>query len=658
MMGEGESAIWGLLGIGAAIGTSMFMSSELRKQVTEEINKAVREAKKYASESSYIIYKEGDIVCAKNSTTGQVEFSGSDATEVIQSAINALVNGGRIFIKRGVYTLTCKTTHDSERVCISLAGKRNIEIVGEGSGTVLRLADNQNATIISLYNGARFNRIMNIRFDGNKENNPEVEAGVLHPNGVNIRLNSNHNIVQDCIFENITAHPILIITTSHRNLIIGNYFENNDWYDVAASGDSIGNVVARNVISNSIGLESFLGSNTVFAENTIYSSPRAGATALAVSSIISDGNDIIAYNMIVGSYRTGIRSSMDTKPNTIIGNVIIDPCKGNVDNDAGILVYGSNKLVEGNIVVGSSQRGIYVRGNGNVITGNFVTGSARQNILLHNVNGNRVTANIVYNGSIDIHVDSGSDNVIESNYVSGSSASPIILISGDRHVISGNVIKDVNSIAVSLFGTGAIYVERNLLANVNAGSVPNGSITVNVGASGKVIRGNILYGSGAAGIVIRGNDCIAEGNYVTGFTGVGILDYSAQGSLIRGNRVLNNGSFDIRLYASTGAIVVDNDVRGSTSTRKISDEGTGNIIRRNLGFVTENSGIVIIPAGSTYVDVNHFLDITPSPERIRVIPLTNLAGKSFWVSDITSTTFRINISSADTVDHEFGWNYD
>lgn len=73
---------------------------------------------------------------------------------------------------------------------------------------------------------------------------------------------------------------------------------------------------------------------------------------------------------------------------------------------------------------------------------------------------------------------------------------------------------------------------------------------------------------------------------------------------------------------------------------------------------TRNRGTATIPAGSTYVDVPHGLSIAPDVSRIRVTPLTNLGGRSFWVSDVTSTTFRINISSADTVDHSFAWSYE
>jgi len=79
------------------------------------------------TEASYIVYKEGDTYYAKNGRTGQVEFSGTDASGVIQGAIDALPYGGEILIKEGVYLVNNT---------INLAN--NITIRGLGYATELR----------------------------------------------------------------------------------------------------------------------------------------------------------------------------------------------------------------------------------------------------------------------------------------------------------------------------------------------------------------------------------------------------------------------------------------------------------------------------------------------------------------------------------------
>ena len=56
---------------------------------------------------SYIIFKDdAGKVYARNGMTGQIDFSGTDAATVIQSAINALAQPGTIFIRSGSYYIT------------------------------------------------------------------------------------------------------------------------------------------------------------------------------------------------------------------------------------------------------------------------------------------------------------------------------------------------------------------------------------------------------------------------------------------------------------------------------------------------------------------------------------------------------------------------
>jgi hypothetical protein len=97
-----------------------------------------------AEVASYIVFVGSDgKYYAKNGSTGQIEFSGSDAGAVITSAINAMPRGGRIFIKAGTYYL-------SSPITIS----KPVAIHGEGAGwsgvkrTELRPAQGIDAIVI------------------------------------------------------------------------------------------------------------------------------------------------------------------------------------------------------------------------------------------------------------------------------------------------------------------------------------------------------------------------------------------------------------------------------------------------------------------------------------------------------------------------------
>ena len=80
----------------------------------------------YVFEPSYIISTDGANSYAQNGLTGKVDFSGEDASKVIQSAIDA-VKGGMIFIKSGEYKLSS-----------AIKLKEKIWLRGEGRSTVLR----------------------------------------------------------------------------------------------------------------------------------------------------------------------------------------------------------------------------------------------------------------------------------------------------------------------------------------------------------------------------------------------------------------------------------------------------------------------------------------------------------------------------------------
>jgi len=86
---------------------------------------------------------------AKNGETGEIEFSGTDASTVIQSAVNALPDtGGVIFIRRGAYDMTSTIS----------SAKDGVVIEGEGYSTQLR--STKATTMFDL--SGRFNEMRNL----------------------------------------------------------------------------------------------------------------------------------------------------------------------------------------------------------------------------------------------------------------------------------------------------------------------------------------------------------------------------------------------------------------------------------------------------------------------------------------------------------------
>jgi hypothetical protein len=68
------------------------------------------------------------------------------------------------------------------------------------------------------------------------------------------------------------------------------------------------------------------------------------------------------------------------------------------------------------------------------------------------------------------------------------------------------------------------------------------------------------------------------------------------------------------------------------------------------GYVTENSGVATLPAGSTRVTVNHGL--AEAPSKVLITPRANVTA---WVENITATSFDIVVATAPAAPVTFSW---
>ncbi len=226
-----------LLSLASAAGAGMLLSPLLSKAAPSTII----EAGSNVDTASYIIFKDGNTIYAKNGMTGKIEFSGTDAATVIQNAINALISGGKIFIKNGTYTLTSGITFGGEG--FYNPPNRATSIQGEEIyGTVLY---NNSASVAVTLQG-RFSSIGNLTIKGNNTNSGDglqVRAyndgggGAFNNHIYNLNLINNNNglvvsdAIYDCLFSNIRcvsnkANGILLISGGIDPGNAGNYYPN------------------------------------------------------------------------------------------------------------------------------------------------------------------------------------------------------------------------------------------------------------------------------------------------------------------------------------------------------------------------------------------------------------------------------------------------
>ncbi|RLI87282.1 MAG: hypothetical protein DRP01_02185, partial [Archaeoglobales archaeon] len=178
--------------------------------------------------------------------------------------------------------------------------------------------------------------------------------------------------------------------------------------------------------------------------------------------------------------------------------------------------------------------------------------------------------------------------------------------------------------------------------------------------------GNSIYNVGKHGIVVNGNYNVVMGNVVERasneedgrYDGIGLAADDGGGgvgsgsvnhNIIKENIIIaptfyNGLRHGIREYGGDHNIIAYNTIIPNEIRHEIIMwVGSNTRVGRNIGFVTENSGEATISAGSTYVDVPHGLDVTPDPNKIRIVPKDDLGGRSYWISDVDASKFRINI---------------
>jgi hypothetical protein len=102
---------------------------------------------------SYVIFIDDDgYIKAKNGKTGRIEFSSTDASTVIQSAINALPNGGKILLKKGNYIINNTLTIASPITLMGEGHRNTVLVAGSpiASGHVIYVHDTMGVHIKNL----------------------------------------------------------------------------------------------------------------------------------------------------------------------------------------------------------------------------------------------------------------------------------------------------------------------------------------------------------------------------------------------------------------------------------------------------------------------------------------------------------------------------
>jgi len=410
--------------------------------------------------ASYIIFGEDtdndgvyDIIYAKNCTTGQIEFQGTDAATVIQHAINQLTNGGKIFIKNGVYVINTE-----------IKPKSNIHIFGEGDTTILRQGDDRNLQAVVLFDSVQNASIQYVSVNGNKDaqtsTNTAINHGIQVTNSCrNIKIAHNH--VHDA-----------------KNLGICVFGGDSENYSIGV--EIVGNIVHDNG-RDGIALDDY-HSRILIVDNIVYDNPDfLIGTARYVNNVII-GRNLLFFTKVMptDNPREAILISIDCYNIEIIDNLIVNPEGLNLAKGIGTASSAYNILISGNMIYGTLSNAIEIRGSNLHVCDNWLNGgyvinihSEAQDIKITNnyilprsytggiaLGGANIliTDNYIKNPSptanYGIQVNNPTGAIVTNNYFDPTLPTKIDYVSGTIDVIKGNInYVTENSGSVEFSGT-------------------------------------------------------------------------------------------------------------------------------------------------------------------------------------------------------------
>ena len=359
---------------------------------------------------SYTVFTDGTNYFMKNGTTGNIDFSSTNASKIINWAIGNLTSGGRVFVKAGSYNVSMNVVVGS-----------NVEVVGEGKGSTLFLGVNQSNQ--QLFYGLNIENVTlrSLHLSGKNTNNTN-EFGVYFINSSNIKI-------QECSFENFwgTSSYSVYYVGCNFSCVDGCYFEGGQNSAVTLTDCRWSEIIRCKSYNCPV---SVLGS----AAFVIFGTSSLGSYQCSIVDCVADLSQEHGFQIYQYSYNCSVVGG------TVSNCVDTGVCLGNpaaVNTCVGIKCVG--------VTVSACGSGIILYNKEAVVSGCVVNNCTGNGIYLHdvNVNGSVVSGCFVMRTNNGIAVE-GCWNVILGNSIFDVANNAGIYILGDNNTITGNVVRNCN----------------------------------------------------------------------------------------------------------------------------------------------------------------------------------------------------------------------
>lgn len=397
--------------------------------------------------ASYVVFKDGSTYFAKNGTTGAIDYSGTNASEIIN---NVWQPNTRILLKAGIYVLTTK-----------LSAQNNSVLEGENAyTTILYAANSAMGHIIchaakypgqpAPFGDPNYNvTIKNLGF--------RVNSGDPADRGIFIK--TNDLTVENCVFKGFDGYYVKAVYSENVKILNCKGYDsgadgfhflyvNNGWmesnYAENTDGDSYAVVHTNNtVVSNNIAVGDGSGQEW-------------GVDVWGLSYNVTVDNNLIANMAMSG---LGIKAYESKDPYGVtLSNNKIETC-----GEYGIYVISTytgnesliNLRITNNDLVDIQYAGIRVlAASYGIMTGNHIidvglgTNNTWYGIVIDHSSGNYSNSWVVNN------------NIIRNTQAPTLTVKYCIYLMGSYHVCIGNIAYDAGTTNIQDSSTGSV-VDHN-----------------------------------------------------------------------------------------------------------------------------------------------------------------------------------------------------
>jgi len=394
--------------------------------------------------ASYVVFRDGSTYFAKNGTTGAIDYSGTNASLLIQQTIDAL-SYGRIFFEPATYVMNSYITLTSNIEFCGVFGKTILEGDTINDISMVRIVDGtENVTVKGItinsasyfYNGlVVFNETSNILitecaflngYDRNLwiwnasniivtdsfiyKREPVAGRPSIDLNDPSLDISrSEHVIIENCILEgdlNTPAgaeYPLVLLWSSDLTntdvTITNSHFKNHEFDFLRIVGTENSKVIGNtfnNASWHAITTQDYGSYGITISSNTIIHNYRNGFYFFYLydSSVI--GNTILDVNQ-ANSQWDGI-ILRDCSNVTVDANIIANDATYSAYRGIDLL-NSTYCIISNNLVRNCTSSGILERGASsdyNIIIGCMALDNASPNITIV---GSNTKVNLCYNGT-------------------------------------------------------------------------------------------------------------------------------------------------------------------------------------------------------------------------------------------------------------------